>query len=125
MIFLPIWAKMYGIVWCIFPLPPRGPRLCYGDGPVHSSGSCSPPPRDFPVDYLLPRRAMCLDRCGAPAGLKRPPLSQCYLASSPVRVAAFQYHFFISLSFSQVLIYWLVWSCICFPHTSFHLTGTS
>lgn len=66
---------------------------------------------DFPVDYLLPRRAMCLDRCGAPAGLQRPPPSQCYIASSPVRVATFQYHFFISLSFfPQVFIYWLVWS---------------
>lgn len=66
----------------------------------------------FPVDYLLPRRAMCLARCVAPARLEEGPSpSQCYKASSPVSVA-FQYHVFISLSFFQVFMYWLVWSYI-------------
>lgn len=30
--FFSIWARMYGVLWA-FPLPPCGPRLCYGDGP--------------------------------------------------------------------------------------------
>lgn len=76
------------------------------------------------MDHLLPRRAVCLDRCGTPAGLEeRPSPSLCYVASSPVRVA-FQYHFFIF--FFRVFIgSFGVASFLCFPHTSFHLTGTS
>lgn len=80
----------------------------------------------FPVDYLLPRRAMCLARCVAPARLEEGPSpSQCYKASSPVSVA-FQYHVFIYL-FSKSLCIGLfgVTSLICFPHTSLHLAGTS
>lgn len=37
---------------------------------------------DFPVDHLLPRRATCLARCGAPARLEEGPSpSQCYIDS--------------------------------------------
>lgn len=43
-------------VWCIvgfFSLSRRGPHFYYDDR-FHSSGSCTLPPGDLPVDFLLP-----------------------------------------------------------------------
>lgn len=43
-------------VWCIerfFSLSRPGPRFYYDGDHFHSSGSCTQPPGDLPVDFLL------------------------------------------------------------------------
>lgn len=62
------------------------------------SGSCLPPPGDFPVGFLLPGRAVCLHRCGAPARFEKRQSPSLCTVFSPVRVA-FQYDFFPSFPF--------------------------
>lgn len=46
------------MVYYFFSRP--GPHFCYGDDCSHPSGRCTQPTGDIPVDFLLPRRALCL-----------------------------------------------------------------
>lgn len=49
-------------VWCIvffFFFPRPGPHFYYSDDHYHSSGSCTQPPGDLPVDFFLPGRTLC------------------------------------------------------------------
>lgn len=55
-----IWAKMYGVLCFVLVFFPRpGPRFYYGDDRFHPSVSCTQPPGDLPVDFLLPGRTLC------------------------------------------------------------------